>query len=204
MNNNIINKNLWDTVEKRKADIKRHRIQGWQPETFDSYPGLEVNYLDKQWLSETISTQELKDMSPNRPKLISAQTGTGKSTLLLKKIVPIAIAEGKRVLYLCSRTALAIKVKEDCTRDEVNGELFCGKVRVKELPRLLTAEGIKSRINFGAVDCATYQYFIRNTEEFSANNYSYVYLDEIHACVQDSQFLNQSYDILNLKKLPDK
>ena len=88
MNNNIINKNLWDTVEKRKADIKRHRIQGWQPETFDSYPGLEVNYLDKQWLSETISTQELKDMSPNRPKLISAQTGTGKSTLLLKKNSP--------------------------------------------------------------------------------------------------------------------
>lgn len=195
--NNVNRVSLWETIKNRRLEIQHHRIQSWRPETFDSYPCLEVNYLDKQWLSECISTEDLKSMSPDRPKLIVAQTGSGKSFMVMSKVLPLAMAANKKILYLCSRTALALKVIEDSMRDPVNGEVYCGKRKVKEFSKIYTPEGLKDKINFGYVDVVLYQHWIRHLDDFVASNYEYIVADEIHLLSSDSGFLVQSYQILS-------
>lgn len=193
---NIHSTTLWETIKKRRAEMQRYNISKWEPESFDSYSYLQVNYLDKDWLSDSISTEDLRSMRPNMPMLIAAQTGCGKSTLLWKKLLSICIQENRRVLYLCSRTALAIKTKEDAMRDLVNGEAFCGKKRVKEFSKFLTPEGLKERINFGYADITTYQYFINNSDDFHVEDYSFIFGDEIHMISSDAGYVVQTYEIL--------
>lgn len=193
--NNVKSAGLWDVIKKGREEQKC--LNSWKPKKFDSYPDLEVNYLDKDWLGNVISTEKLRTMKPENPMLIAAQTGSGKSTLLLSKLLKIALAENKRILYLCSRSALAMKTKQDAIRDEINAEVFCGKRRVKELAELFTPQGLKERVNFGGIDVVLYQNFIKTPEEFNPKDYAFVFMDEIHFITSDSTFIPHTYDALN-------
>lgn len=49
---------------------------------------------------------EFKDWQPGSKIIISSPTGSGKSTFILRSLLPDAIKKGKHIVYVCNRKIL--------------------------------------------------------------------------------------------------
>ena len=60
----------------------------------------------KKYLADLIQDEEIAKWQAGQNILITAPTGSGKSSFILQKLLPIAAAQGKHVLYFCNRKIL--------------------------------------------------------------------------------------------------
>lgn len=194
---NIAKGDLWSQIIKRKEVIYSENRNTWTPQTFDDYPGVEVEYATKTWMSNVVSKARLENMRDGDSLFLVGQTGCGKSTLYQDLVIPLAHSHGKKVLYLANRTALCMQMKNNCIKNKFVGELPIGKRKVKDLKRILSDEGLNEQIDFSAVDVLSYQKFLRIHNDLDFTSYDYVCMDEVHAFLSDS-FNPTMEEILNI------
>ena len=159
----------------------------------DSIMGKKLNL---KWVSETIG-QEYTKWNKGDSVFIQAQTGTGKSEFIKKKIVPMAEYQEKKILYLCNRINLCRQVKLDLLK------LMGVDVNEEELD----LDKLDKRNIFGNVTVVTYQkiqqYIV--DKKYGVNvygkvlndydrydGYDYIVMDEIHSIVQDASYNNHT------------
>lgn len=120
--------------------------------------------------------------------IIEAQTGSGKSTLMLTTVIPMAKKRGKRVAIIVPRIALSLQYKKDLAQEYE-----------PELLKLLTDEGLNQQREYGNVDVYTMQelsnYGSRNDFIKKRNLYEFVIFDEVHAFVGDAAFNPYTHNI---------
>lgn len=61
---------------------------------------------------EEIIDKEYKKWKNGDKIVISSPTGSGKSTFVLKKLLPWAVDNGKKIVYLCNRKILKDQIIE--------------------------------------------------------------------------------------------
>ena len=71
------------------------------------------------WVSDIVSEQSVQRMQGNTPLFIASQTGSGKTTFIFENCIPVAEKEGKKVLYLCNRTALKNQIKKEACKIKI-------------------------------------------------------------------------------------
>ncbi|GEM_PF-6986761 len=145
------------------------------------------NYISKRIIPERVA-----QWSAQTPVFISAQTGAGKSTLILDELLPIMKEREKRIVILCSRTVLAEQLKRNVAGRElpdIHPELLEAMVKYG------------NRSQWGAVDVFTYQEIAMRMHdaEFCKKFkfYGAVVLDEVHFFVEDAVFNVHTSSILD-------
>ncbi len=97
-----------------------------------------------RYVSDVIGDQYLEwEKDPAKPVLISSPTGSGKTSFVLKKLLPHAISQNKCIVYLSNRKMLH--------------EQFSSEVE-EELHRLLSVDGELSENQKGYIIPLTYQH----------------------------------------------
>lgn len=196
----IIELNLWTEVLKaQQKSINEHL---WEPQVLEYYEHIVCSFLDKTWLTEVITRQRLKEIEANSPLFISAQTGCGKTTLIFKHAISIALAEKKKILYLCSRNSLASQIKRKAMALDNNKNRKVGKTTVCELENSFKPSYFNKHTDFGVLDIWTYQAFFKNHKELEASDYAFVVIDEAHFFLSDATF--NRYTELTLNQICKK
>lgn len=62
--------------------------------------------MNRTYLTDLIADEEIVKWQRGQNILITAPTGSGKSSFILQKLLPIAAAQGKHILYFCNRKVL--------------------------------------------------------------------------------------------------
>lgn len=126
--------------------------------------------------------------------LMSMGTGTGKTYFILHKLIPKALREGKRLLYLCNRTALYSQVCraiDDACSDVVNGiSPMAGSYYGHNSPPAIlveTYQRLESLISNGFDWIREWGYF------------DYIVADECHYFIQDTSF--NPYTVLSFEAI---
>lgn len=128
------------------------------------------------YISDIIQTDIMK-WKPNDTVFISAPTGTGKTTFVMEQLLPYAINNKKRILYLCNRSVLEQQLK--------------AKLFEKQGIDTDNTELIKSTYDFEGISIMTYQRLQGlegNVLRAIENDFSYIIYDEIHYLVEDAAF----------------
>ncbi|MDO4329098.1 MAG: DEAD/DEAH box helicase family protein [Lachnospiraceae bacterium] len=135
------------------------------------------------YISERLTKERVSQWNCQTPVFISAQTGAGKSTLIMDTLLPIMKERGKKIAICCSRSVLAQQMKRNAAKCELPDMA----------PELVDAT-IKygNRCNWGNVDVFTYQELaLRMEDEKFCRNFQYygaVICDEAHFFVEDAAF----------------
>lgn len=139
------------------------------------------------YISDVLQRRFIQKLQPSQPVFISAQTGTGKSTLIFETIIPIMKERGQRLLILSSRSALDLQVKMKVI-DEI-----CPEFREQ-----LTAVGISKRHVYGFVEVWTYQsiWGMLQQDPGYLKQFGAVILDEAHYFEADAAFNASTFDCL--------
>lgn len=128
------------------------------------------------YISDIIQTDIMK-WKPKDTVFISAPTGTGKTTFVLEQLLPYAINNEKRILYLCNRSVLEQQLK--------------AKLFKRQGIDTDNAELIKSTYDFEGISIMTYQRLQSlkgNALQEIENDFSYIIYDEIHYLMEDAAF----------------
>ena len=128
------------------------------------------------YISDIIKTDIMK-WKPKDTVFISAPTGTGKTTFVLEQLLPYAINNEKRILYLCNRSVLEQQLK--------------AKLFKRQGIDTDNAELIKSTYDFEGISIMTYQRLQSlkgNALQEIENDFSYIIYDEIHYLMEDAAF----------------
>lgn len=126
--------------------------------------------------------------------LLNMGTGTGKTYFVINSLIPKTLREGKRLLYLCNRTALCLQVYraiKEAYNDIINAAspMESGYYGVNALPAILvqTYQSLESLISSGFNWIHEWGYF------------DYIVVDECHYFVQDTTF--NPYTILSFEAI---
>lgn len=137
------------------------------------------------YIQEVLTEEQVQKWKHYTPILISSQTGTGKSTFVLKTLCPIIRARGQPVLILCSRIALKKQYKNNTI------SLF-----LPDREGDWTEKGLEKEHSFGGVDIYSYQEFHELSKGAKIKEYGAVILDECHFFVNDASFNRNTGEIL--------
>lgn len=177
---------LWEMIKEREELSKR--ISNWESCNLLGYEKMNLFFLDKGWLNEAISQQTLKLITPENPMFICAPTGSGKTTMIFDDCLPIALSEGKKVLFLSPRSILVEQIKKHAIKHELNKKQKSGEITVEEIPLFYKEEYIKKLSDFGLLDITTYQSFYYEANRYNPLDYSFVIFDEAHFFISDACF----------------
>ena len=195
--NNIIDGQLWEKVISRKEEFRKDKIKNWNAQTFDSHPYANVYFAEKDWISNLVNQSELEIIDPYRVLAICAQTGCGKTSMVFNSCLPIAKKQGKKVLFLSSRSALCKKVKNDAISYELNGEEIVGQIKVKHFKDFFNEKYLDSNIDYGLIHVLTFQRFIKGEYlNLNPQDYAFVVIDEYPSLFVDSLYSPLSEETL--------
>lgn len=71
-----------------------------------------------EWVSDIIG-EKYKSWEPGQVVTISAQTGTGKTNFILNCLLPFAVENNRKILYLCNRTALVEQIQKELLQNNI-------------------------------------------------------------------------------------
>lgn len=146
-----------------------------------------VSRCDKKWVSEIVSERLVQRMRGNTPLFISSQTGSGKTTFIFENCIPVAEKEGKKVLYLCNRTALKNQIKKEAMKNPWNNSTYVDGIKVAEYKEYYTEKGLSKEHKFGLIDIYAYQEML-NFSQNKVDEYAVVVMDEAHFFLADAKF----------------
>ncbi|WP_313186470.1 DEAD/DEAH box helicase family protein [Lacrimispora sp.] len=144
-----------------------------------------------QFVGNLFTPDRLNKLSNNTPVFIAAPTGTGKSTTVLKQILPMVKSRRKRLLILGPRTCLMEQYKNQAA-----------SIEAPELLDNLSLAGMKAQHKFGDIDVYTHQQWYHVLTSASSlsilSSYGAVICDEAHFFIQDAAFNETTYELLEL------
>lgn len=140
--------------------------------------------FERCYIQEALTEVQVLKWRQDTPILISSQTGTGKSTFILKTLCPILRARGRQVLILCSRIALKKQYKLNAI------DLF-----LPERKGDWTDSGLEKEHTFGNVDIYSYQESQILLETQRIKEYGAVIFDECHFFINDASFNRYTQEI---------
>lgn len=146
-----------------------------------------VSRYNKKWVSEIVSERLVQRMQGNTPLFISSQTGSGKTTFIFENCIPVAEKEGKKVLYLCNRTALKNQIKKEAMKNPWNNSTYVDGIKVAEYKEYYTEKGLSKEHKFGLIDIYAYQEML-NFSQNKVDEYAVVVMDEAHFFLADAKF----------------
>ncbi len=160
----------------------------------------DFNDNGNRFLSNFITTEEIRSWNPSDPVVISAQTGSGKNTFVQKKLLKYAVEQTepeKRknlMLVLSNRIALGRQGKRQFAERVAKYTGDSQYVRMME--EFYTPEGIDHLyIDLGIVTvCSYHQLLERNL--LNNRKYKYIVCDEAHFFTSDAAFNHDTNDIL--------
>ncbi|MCD8108648.1 MAG: DEAD/DEAH box helicase [Clostridiales bacterium] len=183
---------LWKDILERIGSEKE-----FGPLVLSDWECIKCCRLEKDWLAPLFSERDMYDLKPWNPLFIVSQTGTGKSTLVLEKCLPIAMREGKKILYCANRVVLVSHMKERAMNNKLNGELEGDIGLIKDMKKSYSDEGIRKSHNFGGIDIYSYHELLHHIDEMNFSKYSFVVLDEAHFFIGDATFNPYTEEILD-------
>lgn len=194
-------------LEKVKEQVSYDYQLGWQ-----RIYGEEVDFLalEKGYLSNVLDQNYVLNQmrlltelytghmgwNCDTPVMISAQTGVGKTTFILKSLLPIARKAQKKVLYLVSRKAQKMHMKYDAMSDEENGNRNGGRsfsCVTKNYPEAL----VEYTFEFGDIIILSYQEFLCQKKKLDFKEFLFVVCDEAHFFLTDASFNRMTGKILD-------
>lgn len=141
---------------------------------------------------------------PDKPVLISTPTGSGKTTFVLKKLLPHAIEQGKVILYLCNRKILKEQFSVAAEReleliftddggipDDMRHAIHIRTYQYFETSRRFPDFDIATDLSkYSREEIARMEWYhtIPENKEISAADILYCIFDEAHYILSDSQF----------------
>ena len=160
----------------------------------------DFNDNGNRFLSNFITTSDIRKWNPSDPVLISAQTGSGKNTFVQKTLLKYAVEHTepeKRInlmLVLSNRIALGRQGKRQFA-ERVAKHMGDSKY-VRMMEEYYTPEGIDHLyVDLGIVTvCSYHQLFERKL--LDNRKYKYIVCDEAHFFTSDSTFNHDTNDIL--------
>lgn len=143
----------------------------------------QFNFDYKGYISDILTKRRVCDWRADTPVFISAQTGKGKTTLILKNFLPVLMELGGKMLIACSREALKYQYKRDVAKQVA-----------PEMLEDFTDSGLDKQHSFGMIDVYSYQEldFKKDLEP-----YAMVVLDECHYFINDAVFNKSTYRVLH-------
>lgn len=123
--------------------------------------------MAKQYVTDVIG-EEYKEWVPDRPVIINAPMGAGKTFFVLNVLLPYVYSQGKTMVYVANRTALEMQVSHDIPEEYQSSIITCSYQEI------------------------AYFHTDSRFEEDSRNNAiataSYYILDEAHYFLADASF----------------
>lgn len=135
---------------------------------------------------------EIPYWTPNTPVFICADTGTGKSTFIMKGLYPYAKSKRGRILVVSNRTALNTQYKREMLHEEHS-----------PYEAYYTIEGLAAQDSFPGMDVqfCSYQALSGLMDRCRDNNpFMFVIFDEAHYFCADALFSEGVYQML--KRIP--
>ena len=122
------------------------------------------------------------------PLLLALPVGSGKTYTTIHHVVPWAVERKLQVLFISSRSAINLQVKEE----------LLNVVGLTNLRRQLTDEGLSKQEEFGPVTVMTYHKLgiLLQREPDTLKKYGVVVFDEVHALLEDANFVGKTGFIL--------
>lgn len=130
------------------------------------------------WVSEII-TDDYKHWKQG-VVIISAQTGTGKTSFILNQLLPYAVKNNRKILYLCNRTALVQQIESELEDKEI---LYEG-MKTSRKRKADCTQASEAYIKIISYQKSEYTSIESEIINFGAY---YVVFDEAHYYYQDSQ-----------------
>lgn len=146
-------------------------------------------HFRNQFISKIIKDREIQKLNSENPMMIISQTGSGKSTFVMEKLLPKAQNLGGKLLILVSRTALAFQYKKEAA-----------KIQNLDLLEDLTTKGLGKINCIGDIEIWTYQSVKNrlNNANFNPRDMRIIVFDEAHYFVQDAGFNKFTYEDFTL------
>ncbi|MDR1547755.1 MAG: DEAD/DEAH box helicase family protein [Hungatella sp.] len=153
-----------------------------EPEKVKAYLPFEHQFVSNLLTQKTVRNWETGGY------FIASQTGSGKSTLIMEVIAPVAISRGARILLIVPRVALAMQYKKEIASE------YCPEALDE-----LQEEGIRKRTNWGPFDVYVMQSLVKKQEREEIwrkrATYDFVLMDEGHVFLSDSVFVPFTYEL---------
>ena len=123
----------------------------------------------------------LPNLSENTPLLINAQVGFGKTYAVVHTLLPWALQNDLKILYVSSRVANNMQIKKEIVT--VTNE--------QELLDEHTVYGLRRQNDFKGISVVTYHrlYHMMRYEVNKLKEYRVLVFDEIHALLEDAHFV---------------
>ena len=180
---NIVRKSMYQRImDEVYSPLYRY---GWVD--VPDMENVSVSRCNRKWVSEIVSERFVQRMQGNTPLFIASQTGSGKTTFIFENCIPVAEKEGKKVLYLCNRTALKNQIKKEAMKDPWNNSTYVDGIKVAEYKEHYTEKGLSKEHKFGLIDIYAYQEMI-NFSQSKVDEYAVVVMDEAHFFLADAKF----------------
>ncbi|MCI6652162.1 MAG: DEAD/DEAH box helicase family protein [Ruminococcus sp.] len=199
----IVRNGLWEKIKSQEKTVRDVTyITGFGGQFIDDERRVMCYYLDKCFISEVIPERSIERLNGKSSAFIVSQTGTGKTTFIFNTCLPVALSRGKKVLYLCNRTALAAQVKQEAITCESNKNKYVNRLLVEDYNKYYSEEGLSRINNFGCIDIYTYQGLLSAIDNINFDDYELVILDEAHFFISDATF--NPYTEIMLDTIIDK
>lgn len=135
-----------------------------------------------QTVSEKIG-EEYKNWHENDVIFISAPTGTGKTTFILHTLVPYAVSQRKKILYLVNRIVLKKQIETELIE---LGRIFRNKgvclAKIEDCIEIITYQTLERMIKVASFDWAAFN------KVSSYLSCDYLVMDEAHYFMSDAVF----------------
>ena len=138
--------------------------------------------MEKQYLADQIGEEEIALWRPGQNILITSPTGSGKSTFILKILLPFAAKKRKHVCYLCNRKILEeqITVTAPAKLREFFGDCDVSEDLLQFL-HIITFQYCES--GHGAPEVV-----LKKEKNIAADDIMFYVYDECHYFVSDALF----------------
>lgn len=125
--------------------------------------------------------KQLPNLSADRPLLIHAQVGAGKTWAIVHELLPWALATNRRVIYVSSRAANNVQIKREIIK--VTGE--------SNIIKEHTSYGLARQKDFKGISVVTYHklYSMMLYESEELRTFDVLVFDEVHALLEDALYV---------------
>ena len=131
----------------------------------------------RKYVSDVVG-DGFKTWSAEKPVVIHAPTGTGKTHFILNVLLPYVYSQGKMLVYMANRTALKQQVENSIPVEYSKSIILCSYQQYESLPGVY---GMEDKLNLSEDEKLSYR--IAGAD--------YYILDEAHFFLSDSTFFEK-------------
>lgn len=180
-----------DSISNEHEEPEFEFIEGFPVASNNKPEQIQVNELkadikepeaNKGYVSEMFTDEFIEGLKNKEINLIGSETGSGKTTAIMKRLVPFAKNYNKNVLLLINRTTLRKQLKNEYAKGLEDKPL----IKISDTLTIGMYQSINAKISFDIP--------VSNLIE---SKFDYVVLDEFHSLYDNSEYDYKSYLFMN-------